>query len=84
MKMLLWYSRPTHPGDGRASQQVELWLGRVLLLVLRGAAVLLVRGAADGDGAARRGGLRSGGGARVFLLSAVPGSSRRARPRLAA
>lgn len=75
--------RPAHTGDGRAGQQVQLRAGRVLLLVLRGAAVLPLRGAAERGRAARRRGVRRRGGARVHLLRALPGARAR-RPRRAA
>lgn len=66
--------RPAHPGDGWSGEQVQLWVGRVLLLVLRGAAVLSVRGAADRGATAWCGALRRGGGARAFVLGALPGA----------
>lgn len=71
--------RPAHPGDGCAGEQVQLRAGRVLLLVLRGQAVLPVRAAAERGGAAGRGALSAGGGARRRLLRAVRGAGGRRR-----
>lgn len=66
-------SRPAYPGDGCAGEQVQLRAGRVLLLVLRGEAVLPVRAAAERVAAAGGRALPGRGGARGGLLGAVPG-----------
>jgi hypothetical protein len=68
------YFRPTDSGDGCAGEQIQLWVRRVLLLVLRGAAVLPVRGAAERGAAAGPRAVLAGGGARAHVLGAVPGS----------
>lgn len=78
------FSRPAYPGDGGAGEQVQLRVGRVLLLVLRGAAVLPLRVAAQRGAAARRGALPRGGGARGHVLGALPGARRGPRARAAA
>lgn len=67
------HSRPTHPGDWRAGQQVQLRAGRVLLLVLRGAAVLPLREPAVRAAAGRARVVPARGGARAHLLRALPG-----------
>lgn len=56
----------------------------MLLLVLRGAAVLPLRGAAERGGAAGGGALRARGGARHDVLGAVRGGRRCAAPAAAA
>lgn len=48
----------------------------MLLLLLRGAAVLPLRGAAERGAAAGTGALRAGGRARVGVRGAVPGAGR--------
>lgn len=75
--------RPSHTRDGCTGEQIQLRRRRLLLLVLRGPAVLPLRVAAERAAAARGGALLAGGGAQRHVLGALPGarSRRAAAPR---